>query len=32
MQLHERVEAHKKEGAKFIQLLVAKQKTRVKDP
>ena len=31
MLLHEGVEAYKKEGPKFIQLLVAKQKARVKD-
>ena len=29
--LHEGVEAYKKEGSKFMQRLVAKQKTRVKD-
>ena len=29
--LHEGVEAYKKEGPKFMQLLVAKQKARVKD-
>jgi hypothetical protein len=32
MLLHEGVEAYKKEGPKFIQRLVTKQKTRVKDP
>ena len=32
MLLYEGVEAYKKEGAKFVQRLVAKQKTRVKDP
>jgi hypothetical protein len=31
MLLHEGVEAYKKEGPKFIQRLVAKQKARVKD-
>jgi hypothetical protein len=31
MLLNEGVEAYKKEGNKFIQRLVAKQKTRVKD-
>lgn len=31
MLLHEGVEAYKKEGNRFIQRLVAKQKTRVKD-
>jgi hypothetical protein len=31
MLLHEGVEAYKKEGPKFMQLLVAKQKARVKD-
>jgi hypothetical protein len=31
MRLHEGVEAYKKEGPKFMQRLVAKQKTRVKD-
>ena len=31
MLLYEGVEAYKKEGAKFIQRLVAKQKARVKD-
>ena len=31
MLLHEGVEAYKKEGPKFMQRLVAKQKTRVKD-
>jgi hypothetical protein len=30
MLLHEGVEAYKKEGPKFMQRLVAKQKTRVK--
>jgi hypothetical protein len=29
--LHEGVEAYKKEGPKFMQRLVAKQKARVKD-
>jgi len=29
--LHEGVEAYKKEGSKFMQRLVAKQKARVKD-
>jgi hypothetical protein len=32
MFLYECVEASKKEGPKFMQRLVAKQKTRVKDP
>jgi hypothetical protein len=32
MLLHEGVEAYTKEGPRFIQRLVAKQKTRVKDP
>jgi len=32
MLLREGVEAYKKEGPKFMQRLVAKQKTRVKDP
>ena len=32
MLLHEGVEAYKKDGSKFIQRLVAKQKTRVKGP
>jgi hypothetical protein len=31
MLLHEDVEAYKKEGHKFMQQLVAKQKARVKD-
>jgi hypothetical protein len=31
MLLHEGVEAYKKEGPKFMQRLVAKQKSRVKD-
>ncbi len=31
MLLHEGVEAYKKEGHKFVQRLVAKQKARVKD-
>lgn len=31
MLLYEGVESYKKEGPKFIQRLVAKQKTRVKD-
>jgi hypothetical protein len=31
MLLHEGVEAYKKEGPKFMQRLVAKQKARVKD-
>jgi len=31
MLLYEGVEAYKKEGPKFMQRLVAKQKTRVKD-
>jgi hypothetical protein len=31
MLLHEGVDAYKKEGRKFIQRLVAKQKSRVKD-
>jgi gas vesicle protein len=31
MLLHEGVEAYKKDGSKFIQRLVAKQKARVKD-
>jgi len=31
MLLHEGVEAYKKEGSKYIQRLVAKQKARVKD-
>jgi hypothetical protein len=31
MLLHEGVEAYKKEGSKFMQRLVAKQKARVKD-
>jgi len=32
MFLHEGVEDYKKDGTKFIQRLVAKQKARVKDP
>jgi hypothetical protein len=32
MLLYEGVEASRKEGPKFMQRLVAKQKTRVKDP
>jgi hypothetical protein len=32
MLLHEGVEAYKREGPKFMQRLVAKQKARVKDP
>jgi hypothetical protein len=32
MLLYEGVEAYKKDGSKFIQRLVAKQKTRVKGP
>jgi hypothetical protein len=32
MLLYEGLEAYEKEGAQFIQRLVAKQKTRVKDP
>lgn len=32
MLLYEGIEAYKKEGPKFIQRLVAKQKTRAKDP
>jgi len=32
MLLYEGVEAYKKEGPKFMQRLVAKQKARVKDP
>lgn len=32
MLLYEGVEAYKKEGAKFVQRLVAKQKARVKGP
>jgi len=32
MLLHEGVEAYKKEGPKFMQRLVAKQKARVRDP
>jgi hypothetical protein len=31
MLLHEGLEAYKKEGSKFVQRLVAKQKARVKD-
>jgi hypothetical protein len=31
MLLHEAVEAYKKEGPKFMQRLVAKQKARIKD-
>ena len=31
MQLHEGVEAYKKDGPKFMQRLIAKQKARVKD-
>jgi hypothetical protein len=31
MLLHEAVEAYKKEGRKFVQRLVAKQKARIKD-
>ena len=31
MLLHEGIEAYKKEGARFMQRLVAKQKARIKD-